>query len=494
MSSLFKVLKDSKRRVLQTVNEAVDSSAKTVDPEYDVHATKFPEMIKDMNEIGASLNSTLVNQKKMFADSTELAKSLARIYQQNLTMTDWVNVDCHLEHQTTADGYCTAWDNIHSVVRSSSAMAISELALEPLRAAVTKMDPEITAACKTRNTKLTDFDSYRRRVKQLYSTKEKQEAKMAGANPTASDTKSLEFTIGEIARFEAKLQIAEAGYKEDNYKVKDDIIKAKLAHDQLLDLLLVTTVVCQAEMFTRAANELNALVAALPEDKVDQVRRRMEHHVAQGGVSFDKPNSPPSGALGKSVALLTGKAVLSDLKKDAEQKNERRDQENAKQELREKLAKDEMQARGHTDDGPGNPFGDVPAVAPAPAAAAAIPGVANTPPPLPIATVPSAPPVPASITPATVPIASPVDNSAVVSSKTEGGGNSGRPLSISLDSEAKFKVVGIYDHDGDADDELTFKIHDIIEVVDDTDEGWWFGRNLSTGKLGLFPVNYTQRM
>jgi len=244
-------------------------------------------MIKDMNECGASLSSTLVNQKKMFADSCELAKSLARIYDSNLTMTDWTNVDCHLQQGAAAESYKAAWENIHTVIRSSSAMALSELGLEPLRSAVTRMEPEVNAACKERNTKVIDFDSYRRRVKDLQHTKEKQTAKCAGEGATPGDQKALEHTIAEIARFEGKLEVAQDNYKEDNYKVKDDIIKAKLAHDQIMDLLLVSTVVCQAEIFTRAANELNAIVATLPIDKVDQVRRRMEQYIAQGGVQCE---------------------------------------------------------------------------------------------------------------------------------------------------------------------------------------------------------------
>lgn len=38
------MVKDSKRRVLQSVHAAADESAKTVDPEYEVHAAKFPEV------------------------------------------------------------------------------------------------------------------------------------------------------------------------------------------------------------------------------------------------------------------------------------------------------------------------------------------------------------------------------------------------------------------------------------------------------------------
>lgn len=164
-------------------------------------------------------------------------------------------------------------------------MTISELALEPLRSSVLKMQPEIENIIKDRNNKLIDYDSYRRKVKNLYTNKEKQEIKINNEPTNLSEVKNLEFIISEISRFEAKLQTAEICYKEDNYKGKDEIIKAKLAHDQLLDYLLITTIVCQAELFTKAANELNAIVSILPIDKVDQVKRRMENYIAQGGVS-----------------------------------------------------------------------------------------------------------------------------------------------------------------------------------------------------------------
>ena len=137
-------------------------------------------MIQDMNECGASLNSSLAHQKKMFADAADLAASLARIYHDNVTTTDWVNTECHLKEYPAAEAYKQCWENVHNTYRSSSAMVAAELSLEPLRAAVTRMQPEIEGQCRDRNVKLTDFDSYRRRVKQLESTQEKQSAKMSG--------------------------------------------------------------------------------------------------------------------------------------------------------------------------------------------------------------------------------------------------------------------------------------------------------------------------
>ncbi len=148
---------------------------------------------------------------------------------------------------------------------------------------------------------------------------------------TASDAKALEATIADIARFEAKLEVADAGYRADNAKVKDDIIKAKFAHDQLMDILLVTTIVCQADMFTRAANELNAIVGILPIDRVDQIRKRIENYVVQGGISVAGGAivTGESGIAAKSIALLTGKATLTELQKNTEAKNAVLDKQNA---------------------------------------------------------------------------------------------------------------------------------------------------------------------
>ncbi len=42
----------------------------------------------------------------------------------------------------------------------------------------------------------------------------------------------------------------------------------------------------------------------------------------------------------------------------------------------------------------------------------------------------------------------------------------------------------------EADDELPFKVGDVIEVIETSDDGWWTGR--CHGREGLFPVNYVK--
>lgn len=93
----------------------------------------------------------------------------------------------------------------------------------------------------------------------------------------------------------------------------------------------------------------------------------------------------------------------------------------------------------------------------------------------------------------TLPIATPIVTNNLDSTITTTT-TSSRPLSITLDGTMKFKVIALYDHESDAEDELSFQIHDIIEVIDDTDEGWWFGKNIKSNRVGLFPANYTKRL
>ena len=65
----------------------------------------------------------------MYADGAALAKSLAIIYQDNVKIVGWANVECRLEHQAACETYAATWEIIHSVVRCSSMMTLSELIL-----------------------------------------------------------------------------------------------------------------------------------------------------------------------------------------------------------------------------------------------------------------------------------------------------------------------------------------------------------------------------
>jgi hypothetical protein len=54
------------------------------------------------------------------------------------------------------------------------------------------------------------------------------------------------------------------------------------------------------------------------------------------------------------------------------------------------------------------------------------------------------------------------------------------------------KCTALYDYDAKDVDELTLKEGDTIEIVAESDSGWWSGR--LRGKDGLFPANYVQKI
>ena len=121
--------------------------------------------------------------------------------------------------------------------------------------------------------------------------------------------------MAEIARFELKKEQADSAYNEANEKTKEDIIKAKKAHDFLLETMVVCVITCQAELLKQASLKLDEVVSMLPQDKVNQFKHRMHDFISQGGV---KPVKLELTATEKALAIATGKALPSDFKKSDE--------------------------------------------------------------------------------------------------------------------------------------------------------------------------------
>ena len=54
-------------------------------------------------------------------------------------------------------------------------------------------------------------------------------------------------------------------------------------------------------------------------------------------------------------------------------------------------------------------------------------------------------------------------------------------------------VVAKFDFEPQEEGEVQFKRDDRIKVLDSSDENWWKGIVESTGKEGMFPVNYVKK-
>lgn len=266
-------------------------------------------------QCGAALTAVLTDQKHFFSDAVELSRVLNRLYIQNMNPEYWPNTTCAFSQSTAAASYQEAMTMIHEVFRSSSAMTTNEMALEPLKAAVVRMAPEIEASCKQRATVVKDFDSYRRRLQKTELERDAKKDKITEAK--------LAEIVAEVQKLETKVARSEAEYTAQNAKTKADIIAAKYAHDHLIDLLLISTVTSQAELFAMAAKKLQEVVDQFPVDKVKQIKSRVDNYIKQGGVHLTVEKS----SLEKGLEVASGKAMPSDFKKAEDAEDARKEEE-----------------------------------------------------------------------------------------------------------------------------------------------------------------------
>lgn len=457
---MFKTMKDARRRMTQTVLATVGSAEKTEDPNYDAHVAKFDVMIADMNECGAALHSYLTKQKALFADGEELSKSLARVFDENLRMTDWPDVDCELKQCHAAEQYKIRMDLIQNVLRSSASTVTSEHALDPLKAAISTFTPEIHALKAERAIKVTDYDSYRRRLAEKEAKKQNLEAAGKGDTPAAADIQA------DIEKFQKKVQSGLEEYTYVNQKTKADIVNAKKQHDELMDQLIITTIVCQAELFTQAAAQLDAIIDTLPEDRVREVRRHMHEYVKQGGVR--PAPAPEKSKLAIGLDLFTGKSVPSDLKK----------KDDTTPTAASSLPRTQSATAGSSS-------------APSAPVAVAVPAA-------PASTSNSKTNSFQAAKPNPFASGDPFEGGDEANEEEDSGNPFGEaepapPVAPPAPPAAKSgsnMVEALYDHEAEEEDELSFSAGDFVEVIDKPDGGWWRGR--FNGKEGLFPSNYVK--
>lgn len=65
-----------------------------------------------------------------------------------------------------------------------------------------------------------------------------------------------------------------------------------------------------------------------------------------------------------------------------------------------------------------------------------------------------------------------------------------RPGTAIIPPRSKLIVTAKYDFDATQADELTIRVGDKLEIIDKSDAGWWKGKSIATGKIGMIPSNY----
>ncbi len=187
-----------------------------------------------------------------------------------------------LRSHPAAAQYKQAWGHCNEAVRRSTTKIWLDQGLTPLRAFVSEVVPEIQHEADLREAYVKDYDSYRRRFNSLQD----KQAKYAAAPPSANGGPNPRLVEVEKALYQiqSKLHAAEDRYRRQNSKIKEEMIKAKLMRDELLENALKAAIVSQVELFTLTGEHLAQLLGALPdEEKVASLQNRIKELVAEGG-------------------------------------------------------------------------------------------------------------------------------------------------------------------------------------------------------------------
>ena len=409
---MFKALKDARRRSVETILGVVGSTERTVDADYDEFSGRFLGMMDDMVDNGKAMQDLLEKQKAMTADASTLAEVLARVYSKNAEQP-WPTSSNGMTQSAAAEVFKDAWADIHSQIRSGIQAVQSDHGLEPIRNCVQQLKPEFESAAKVRAQSVVDYDSYRRRLKNLQDKQQLNRQQGKDVGNAAAEMK------GEIERYEAKKTSSENSYKDQNEKLKSKINQAKSMHDTLMDDFLINAIVTQAELYSRAAKKLQEVVDLLPQDRVIKVKAQIE-------TMFD-PSQPrrkpsivavPPAEMGSSASTFFSRSADSQPSAVAAPKTPVAIQSQV-------------------------PFSSSTTV--------------NNPPP---------PPSPPTTTSVGNPFGEPEVKASAVAS-TPAVKSAAKKLPV---------VTALYDHVPDADDELEFFVGDKVEVVEQGDGGWWTGR------------------
>lgn len=119
-------------------------------------------------------NDTANHHKADLDHSNELSKLMYKIYSEQFDSeptSQWPESRCALKNSALSRKYSDCCSSASILIGASCNATLREVGLEPFRAVSSSMGPAVEETCKLRAKMVTDFDSYRRRLKSLESKK-----------------------------------------------------------------------------------------------------------------------------------------------------------------------------------------------------------------------------------------------------------------------------------------------------------------------------------
>jgi hypothetical protein len=240
-----------KRRWVQSLRERAGLARDiTRDPQFDVLQMEFKAIVEEMMEVGRITHQWLEQAKQWTGTSALLSEKLQQYFE-----------GCPF-HNTTSM-LVTANDQVSGAIRKSVAVVLLEQCLNPLKQFCAETVPEIEARIANRNGLRKDYDSYRRRLRDLEGSNEPDRSKL------------------DILR--QKLESAQKQYEGTNAELIAEFTKLKASKQKLLEKQASALVVCQYEFFCRSTTALAQTLDELPGAIRMKTEKSVEQLVRSGG-------------------------------------------------------------------------------------------------------------------------------------------------------------------------------------------------------------------
>jgi hypothetical protein len=128
--------------------------------------------------------------------------------------------------------------------RIAAEKVMNDMSIIPLDEALLSITQEVDIACKEREKLVTDYDSYRRRIKAAREKLEKAKA-TSELTPTPANAKKVDEATAEMEKLHRKLDVAEKGYNSQNTAAKILLKESRRTILALVEKHVVTSLTCQ---------------------------------------------------------------------------------------------------------------------------------------------------------------------------------------------------------------------------------------------------------
>lgn len=121
-----------------------------------------------------SATDTSNHQKNDLEQANDFSKVMSKIYSEQLdteVTSKWPQSSCALKNPSLSRKYSECCTSAQAIIGASCAAVYREEGLGPFKSAAMSMAPSVEETCKQRIKIVTDFDSYRRRLKALETKK-----------------------------------------------------------------------------------------------------------------------------------------------------------------------------------------------------------------------------------------------------------------------------------------------------------------------------------